>query len=146
MVSVNPPRRARRAPVSFYILAVVFGVIATSVVAAIVGVTNRPDFWLAFGIGALCAAYPAFALGHKLFVSRNTVVVDARGEQSVEMQWMLRAGAEAFLDLLVAMTLGAAVLLITGFEFEATVALLWLLALAVVDVGVRYLVIRARAS
>lgn len=146
MVSMQPPRQARRAPASYYILAVVFGVIATSIVAAVVGVTNQADFWLAFGIGALCAAYPAFALGHKLFVSRNTAVVDAHGEQSVEVQWMLRAGAEAFLDLLVVMTLGAALLLITRFELEATVALLWLLALAVVDVGVRYLVIRARAS
>ncbi|GAA1975598.1 hypothetical protein [Microbacterium pumilum] len=146
MVPADPPRQVRRAPASYYILAVVFGVIATSIVAAIVGVTNQPDFWLAFGIGALCAAYPAFALGHKLFVSRNTIVVDAHGEQSVEVQWMLRAGAETFLDLLVAMTLGAAVLLITRFELQAAVALLGLLALAVADVGARYLVIRARAS
>jgi hypothetical protein len=138
--------QARRAPASHYILAVFFGIIATSIIATIVGVTNQPDFWLAFGIGALCTACPAFGLGLKIFVSRNTVVVDKNGTESVEVQWMLRAGAEAFLDMLVAITLGAAVLLITRFELSATNALLGLLALAVVDVGVRYLVIRARAS
>ena len=146
MVPAIPAGHARRAPASHYVLALVFGVIATSVVAVIVGVTNQPDFWLAFGIGVLCTAYPAFGLGFKIFVSRNTVVVDRHGAESVEVQWMLRAGAEAFLDLVVAMTLGAAVLLITRFDLGATVAVLGLLALAVVDVGVRYLVIRARAS
>ena len=146
MVPTTLARQARRAPISHYVLAVIFGVIATAIVATIVGVTNQRDFWLAFGIGAFCAAYPAIGLGMKIFVSHNTVVVDKNGAESVEVQWMVRAGAEAFLDMLVAMTLGVVVLLITRFELDATVALLGLLALAVVDVGVRYLVIRARAS
>ena len=138
--------RARRAPVSHYVLAAVFGVIGTACLATISGLTNPGSFWPVFAITAFCAAYPATALGAKMFVTGHTVTVDAHGEESVEVRWMERAGAGAFLDVLVATTLGVAALLITGFEVKAVAVLIGLAAFSVVDVGLRYLIIKRQAS
>ncbi|WP_027502949.1 hypothetical protein [Rhodococcus sp. UNC363MFTsu5.1] len=146
MVRTQQAGRAWRAPVSHYVLAAVFGVIATAFLSTISGLTNPGSFREVFAITALCAAYPAFALGVKMFVTGHTVTVDAHGEQSIEVRWMERAGAGAFLDVLVATTLGAAALLITGFEVQAVAALIGLAAFSVVDVGLRYLIIKRQAS
>lgn len=59
---------------------------------------------------------------------------------------MERAGAGAFLDVLVATTLGAAALLITRFEVQAVAALIGLAVFSVLDVGLRYLIIKRQAS
>lgn len=136
---------SRRAPVHHYVLAVTLGTILTIVVSVLVGASNPGDFWLAAGIGALCAAYPAMSLGAKVFVSNHTVARDAHGEQSVELQWMRQAGAGAFLDILVAALVAVLVLVIGRIAVDALPVLLGLVGLSAVDAGVRYLVIRYRA-
>ncbi|MFE4194708.1 hypothetical protein ACFRJ9_02490 [Paenarthrobacter sp. NPDC056912] len=136
---------SRRAPVHHYVLAVILGVILTIAVSLLVGALNPDDFWLAAGIGALCAAYPALSLGGKVFVSRNTVTRDPRGEQSVELQWMRQAGAGAFLDVLVATVVAVLVLAIGRFAVDALPVLLGLVGLSAVDAGLRYVAIRHRA-
>ncbi len=139
------PFTSRRAPVHHYVLAVILGAILTIAVSVLVGVSNPGDFWLAAGIGALCSAYPAMSLGARAFVSNNTVTRDARGEQSVELQWMRQAGAGAFLDVLVATIVAVLVLVIGRFTVDALPVLLGLVVLSALDAGVRYLVIRYRA-
>ncbi|MGJ3192112.1 hypothetical protein [Paenarthrobacter sp. FR1] len=136
---------SRRAPVHHYVLAFILGAILTIAVSVLVGASNPGDFWLAAGIGALCAAYPAMSLGAKVFVSNHTVARDAHGEQSVELQWMRQAGAGAFLDILVAVLVAVLVLVIGRFTVDALPVLLGLIGLSAVDAGVRYLVIRYRA-
>lgn len=135
----------RRPPITHYVLAGAFGAVATIVVALLVGATNRSDFWLAAGIGAMCTAYPALSLGTKIFVSDHTVTRDAHGSESVESLWLRQAGAGVFLDVLVATIVGAVVLMLTGYEVPALPALLALVGLSVVDAGLRYVVIRRRA-
>ncbi|TVU64145.1 hypothetical protein FQP90_09180 [Paenarthrobacter nitroguajacolicus] len=135
---------SRRAPVHHYVLAFILGAILTIAVSVLVGASNPGDFWLAAGIGALCAAYPAMSLGAKVFVSNHTVARDAHGEQSVELQWMRQAGAGAFLDILVAVLVAVLVLVIGRFTVDALPVLLGLIGLSAVDAGVRYLVIRYR--
>ncbi|SDW76761.1 hypothetical protein SAMN04487912_104377 [Arthrobacter sp. cf158] len=136
---------SRRAPVHHYVLAVILGAILTIAVSLLVGVSNPGDFWLAAGIGALCAAYPAMSLGARVFVSRHTVTRDPHGEQSVELQWMRQAGAGAFLDVLVATIVVAAVLAVGRIGVDALPVLLGLVGLSALDAGLRYLAIRHRA-
>jgi hypothetical protein len=136
---------SKRAPIHHHVLAVILGAILTIAVALLVGASNPGDFWLAAGIGALCAVYPAMSLGIKVFVSRHTVTRDPHGEQSVELQWMLQAGAGAFLDVLVATIVAALVLTIGRLEIDALPVLLGLIGLSAVDAGLRYVAIRHRA-
>jgi hypothetical protein len=136
---------SKRAPIHHYVLAVILGAILTIAVALMVGASNPGDFWLAAGIGALCAVYPAMSLGIKVFVSRHTVTRDPHGEQSVELQWMRQAGAGAFLDVLVATIVAALVLTIGRLEIDALPVLLGLIGLSAVDAGLRYVAIRHRA-
>lgn len=135
----------RHAPISHHVLAGAFGAAATIAVALVVGATNSADFWPAAGIGAMCAAYPAFSLGTKVFVTNHTVIRDERGDESVESLWMRQAGAGAFLDVLVATLVVAIVLMLSGNDVDALPVLLGLIGLSVVDAGLRYALIRRRA-
>ncbi|WP_235825278.1 hypothetical protein [Agromyces badenianii] len=138
------PRRGR-VPFGHYVLALALGAVLTIAVALVVAATNPDDFWLAAGIGALCAAYPSVSLGLKVFVSNNTVSRDERGEQSVELLWMRQAGSGAFLDVLIATIVAAVIVMVFRFEVDALPVLLALIALSAVDAGLRYFVIRHRA-
>ena len=142
---MSDPAATRRAPASHYMLAVAFGAVATIAVALVVGATNPDDFWVAAGIGALCAAYPAFSLGARIFVTNHTVTVDARGEESVELTWMRQAAAGAFLDVLLTTIVMAAVVMVYRLHVDALVALLALIGLSAADAALRYVVIRRRA-
>jgi len=135
----------RRAPASHYLLAIAFGAIATIAVSLVVGATNADDFWLAAGIGALCAAYPSFSLGARIFVTNHTVTRDAHGGESVELAWLRQAAAGAFIDVLLTTIVLAVVLMVYRPEVDALVVLLALIALSAADAAVRYLVIRHRA-
>jgi hypothetical protein len=138
-------RRAGRAPASHYVLAVVFGAITTIGVSLVVGASNSESFWQAAGIGALCAIYPSISLGMRLFVSNHTVTRDAHGAESIELAWMRRAAAGAFLDVLVTTVVAAVLLMFVGPVIDALPALVALIGLGAVDAGVRYAVIRYRA-
>ncbi len=142
---MSDPAATRRAPVSHYMLAVAFGAVATIAVALVVGATNPDDFWVAAGIGALCAAYPACSLGARIFVTNHTVTVDARGEESVELTWMRQAAAGAFLDVLLTTIILAIVMMLWKLDVDALVVLLVLIGLSAADAGLRYLAIRRRA-
>ena len=135
----------RRAPVSHYLLAVAFGAVATIAVALVVAATNSADFWLAAAIGAMCAAYPAFSLGARIFVTNHTVTLDARGGESVELAWMRQAAAGAFLDVLLTTIVLAVVLMLYRLELDALLVLLALIGLSAADAAARYAVIRHRA-
>jgi len=135
----------RRAPVSHFLLAIAFGSIATIAVSLVVAATNPEDFWLAAGIGALCAAYPAFALGARIFVTNNTITRDARGDESVELTWMRKAAAGAFLDVLLTTIVLAVALMVLRLDVDALVVLLVLIGLSAADAVLRYLAIRHRA-
>ena len=85
------------------------------------------------------------SLGTRIFVSDHTISRDARGEESVELQWMRRAAAGAFLDVLVTTIIACVVLMFIGPVVEALPALLGLVGLSALDAGIRYAVIRHRA-
>lgn len=142
---MNDRASNRPAPVSHYVLAVAFGAIATIAVSLIVAATNPDGFWMAAGIGAMCAAYPAFSLGARIFVTNHTVTRDARGEESVELTWMRRAAAGAFLDVLLTTIVLAVVVMLYRLNLDALAILLILIGLSAADAGLRYLVIRHRA-
>lgn len=134
----------QRVPVAHYLLAFAFGAILTIAAALITGVTNPADFWQAAFIAAICAGYPSVALGWKVFVSGHTVSRDARGVDSAEVRWLQQAAAGAFVDVVVVATVTTIVLLVTRLPIDALPVLLALLALCVVDAGIRYAVIRVR--
>jgi hypothetical protein len=142
---VNHQTVKRHAPVEHYLVAIAFGTALTIGVSLVVGASNPADFWLAAGIGALTAAYPSLSLGVWIFVSNHTVTRDPRGEESVEVAWMKQAASGAFLDVLIAMLVVTAVLMTGRFDVDALPVLLVLIALSVVDAGLRYLVNRHRA-
>ena len=135
----------RRPPAWHYMLAIAFGAIATIAVSLVVAATNPDGFWLAAGIGALCAAYPAFALGARIFVTDHTVSRDRHGEESVELTWMRQASAGAFVDVLLTTIVLAVVIMLYRLDVEAQVVLLILIGLSAADGALRYLVIRHRA-
>jgi len=136
---------SRGAPASHYILAVTFGAIVTLALSLAVAASNREHFWLAAGITALCVAYPCVSLGLRVFVTDHTIARDVRGEESVELTWMRRAAAGAFLDVLVTTIVACVVLMFAGPVIGALPVLLALIALSAVDAGLRYFVIRRRA-
>ena len=135
----------RRLPAWHYMLAIAFGAIATIAIALVVAATNPDGFWLAAGIGALCAAYPAFALGARIFVTDHTVSRDRHGEESVELTWMKQSAAGAFVDVLLTTIVLAVVIMLYRLEIDALVVLLILIGLSAADAALRYLVIRHRA-
>lgn len=136
---------ARRAPVTHQVLAAAFGAVATMAVALLVGAGNSADFWSAAGIGAVCAAYPSFSLGAKIFITDHTVARDEHGKESVEALWMRQAGAGAFLDVVVAMIVVAVVLMLGSVEVDAVPVLLGLIGLGMADAGLRYALTRHRS-
>lgn len=140
-----PPSPLRRAPASHYVLAAVAGAILTLAVSFLVAVSNPEDFWLAAGIGAICAAYPSISLGARIFVTDHTVTRDPHGEESVELAWMRQASAGAFLDVLATTVVVSVALMLSGTAIEALPMLVALIGLSAVDAGVRYFVIRYRA-
>ena len=119
--------------------------LATIAVSLVAAASNPDDFWLAAGIGALCAIYPSVSLGARIFVSNHTVTRDSHGEESVELTWMRQAAAGAFLDVLITTIVAGVVLMLGGFDVDALPALLALTGLSAADAGLRYLVIRYRA-
>jgi len=135
----------RSAPVSHYILAITLGAILTIAVSLVVAATNPNDFWLAAGIGALCAIYPSVSLGARIFALNNTVTRDSHGEESVELTWMRQAASGAFLDVLITTIVAGVVMMLGRFDVNALPVLLVLIGLSAADVGLRYLVIRYRA-
>lgn len=135
----------RRAPVSHFFLAITFGAILTIAVSLVVAASNPNDFWLAAGIGALCAIYPSVSLGARIFVSNHMVTRDSHGEESVELAWMRQAAAGAFLDVLITTIVAGVVLMLGRFDVDALPALLVLTGLSAADAGLRYLLIRYRA-
>jgi len=142
---VNDQTAKRPAPVVHHLLAIAFGTILTIAVSLVVAASNSDDFWLAAGIGALCAAYPSVSLGAWIFVSNHTVTRDLRGEESVELIWMKQAASGAFLDVLIATLAVTVVLMIGRFDVDALPVLLILIGLSAADAGLRYLVSRYRA-
>ena len=135
----------RRAPVSHYMIAIVFGAIATMGVSLVVAASNPDGFWLAAGIGAICAGYPSFSLGARIFVTNHTATRDPHGEESVELTWMRQAAAGAFLDVLITTIVATVVMMLYRLDFTALPALLVLIGLSAADVALRYLVVRHRA-
>src|SRR5918994_3847970 len=139
---LNDPPTRRPAPASHYLLAVAFGAIGTLAVALVVGASNPEGFWIAAGIGAVCAAYPSFSLGARIFVANHTVTADPHGEESVEVTWIRSAAAGAFLDVLLTTIVLAVVTMIYRLEVETSVVLLALVGLSAADAALRYAVIR----
>ncbi|MBG6060153.1 4-hydroxybenzoate polyprenyltransferase [Cryobacterium sp. MP_M5] len=140
--ATGPPR----APTSHYVLGAVFGAVVTIALSLAVGASNPEHFWIAAAICALCALYPSVSLGMRIFVSENTIRRDAHGEESVELTWMRQASAGAFLDVMVTTIVGSVLLMFAGPVIEALPALLALIGLSAVDVGLRYAIIRHRAT
>jgi hypothetical protein len=124
----------------------VCAVLLTAGVSVLVGWLNFPDFRAAASICALCSAYPSAALSWKVFVTGHTLTIDARGQDSIEVVWMHRAGAGACLDVLVATLVTIAVLLVTEIDVASPVLLAGLAVLTAADAGARYLIIRHRAG
>ena len=125
-------------------LAIAFGAIATIAVALVVAATNPDGFWLAAGIGALCAAYPAFSLGARIFVTNHTVTVIAwRGERRADVD---EAGGGRSVPRRPLTTIVlAVVMMLWRLDVDALVVLLVLIGLSAADAALRYLVIRHRA-
>ena len=96
MPSTEAP--GRRAPLAHYALSGIVGVVIAAAVGAAVAATNDGDT-AAFLITALAVLYPATALGGRIFVTDLTVAADRHGMQSVEVQWLQRAGAGAFAEV-----------------------------------------------
>ena len=118
---MSDPSVNRRAPLSHYLLAIAFGAIATIAISLVVAATNPDDFWLAASIGALCAAYPSFSLGARIFVTNHTVTRDPRGEDSVESAWIRQAATGAFIDVLLTTIVLSVVLMITRLDVDGLV-------------------------
>lgn len=76
------------------------------------------------------------------FNSLPGTVEDA--EDSVESRWLLRAGASAFLDLMVTIGVVAGVLSFVEIDLDITWVLLGLFFVGSVDFGIRYFVLTRR--
>ena len=142
---MNSQTVKRRAPVEHYLLAIAFGMILTIAVALVVGPRTPPTSGSLRPSARLTAAYPSVSLGVWIFVSNNTVTRDPRGAESVELTWMKQAASGAFLDVLIATLVVTVILMIGRYDVDALPVLLVLIALSVVDAGLRYLVNRYRA-
>ncbi len=135
----------RRAPLHHYVLAALFAIVVTLAAAFAVAVANRAEFWLTAGLVALSAAYPAWSLGLRIFVTEHPVTRDAHGDRGVEVSWLRRAAAGAFVDVLAAAVVAAVAVLVTRADVAPVWVLLGVVVLGAVDAGIRYAVIRYRA-
>lgn len=146
MTETSQPSPKKKAPASAYVLAATFGVVVAAGIGMLAGFFKPDSFWLVFAVTTAFTSFASYMLGWVLFVSKHTVTEDPHRDENVESHWLERAGAGAFLDVFVAAGLGAAALSITGLELQADLALLAMGVLMMVDVLLRYAIVKHRAS
>lgn len=95
--------------------------------------------WLVFGL----MTWPCFfGLGVILLTPAEDGPPE-HNEDSIEMQWMETATSGAFLDLVIALGIGGAVTEIADVNTVPTVAFI---ALAMIDVALRYVMLQRREA
>lgn len=132
--------------------AISLGLAAAALLAAVVvlpgwpGVPDGPSTLLTFVIYAACFVAPCLALGWFVLVSPVTVQEDPHAEDTVENQWVRRAGFGAFWVLMILCGLGGFALSVWPLRIDASAVLIALWCLGFALFWAHYLVYRRRES
>jgi len=108
-------------------------------VGAIAATFNQGPFlltMLVFGLAVLPAAY---GIGTLVLIGP---IEPEYHEETVEHRWMVRASSGAFLDVVIGVGVTLAVISVFAIDLEARTTLVFVLGAAMVDVAVRYAMLR----
>jgi hypothetical protein len=104
------------------------------------------QFWLVAGVFTACFLSPCIALSWLVLGPGRGVAVDPHAEENVESRWIDKAAAGALFDLVPAVGIALAAVSLFGLEMPGDLALLGVVAFAVADGGLRYLLLSRRES
>jgi hypothetical protein len=107
---------------------------------------REESFWLVFGVFTACFLPPSLGLAWLLLGAGRRVRPDPHVEENVESRWMDKAAAGALLDTIGGAGLAAGVLSVFELSVDASLALLGVVAVALADGGLRYLVLARREA
>ncbi|MEE6281930.1 hypothetical protein [Georgenia sunbinii] len=136
----------RRAPLSRYVLAVLLAIGLAAAAGFLASRFRAEDPWLVGVVFSAAMVGPLYALSWLLLVSSLVVEEDPHVEENVELRWAQRAAFGAFLDVLGTCGVALAALSISGLEVAGATVLLAVVVLGMIDVAVRYTVIKRRES
>jgi hypothetical protein len=124
--------------------------LAGAAFAAVLGVGAaliRPEqFWLVFGVFTACSLSPSIALAWLVLGAGRRVTPDPHAEENVESRWLEKAASGALFDVIPAAALTAGAVSLFGLDLPADLALLGVVAFALADGVLRYVVLTRRES
>jgi hypothetical protein len=104
------------------------------------------QFWLVFGVFTACFLAPCFGLSWLVLGAGRRVTPDPNVEENVESRWMDKAASGALFDLLPAAGITAGAVGLFELDLDAGLALLGVVAFALVDGALRYLLLARREA
>ena len=143
MTSTATPReRARRE------LAVVWsaGLVLSAALGLVVALLRPEPFWLVFGVFTACFLGPGVTIAWLVLGAGRRVQPDPHVDENIESRWFDKAGAGALFDTLAAAGITAGALSLFGWEPDAALVLIGVVAFALADGALRYAVLARREA
>ena len=107
----------------------------------------RPEpFWLVLVVFAACFLAPCIALAWLVLGAGRRVRRDPHAEENVESRWVDKAGSGALFDTLAACGIVAGASSLFGWDLDAGLALIGVVAFALADGALRYRVLVRREA
>ena len=110
-------------------------------VGAIAATFNQGPFLLTMLVFALAILPAAYGIGSLVLIGH---IEPEHHEETVEHRWMMRATSEAFLDMVMGLGVLLAVVSVFAIDLGGRTTLVFVLGAAILDVAVRYGVLRQR--
>ena len=143
MTSTATPReRARRD------LAVVWGtgLLLSAAVGLVVALLRPEPFWLVFGVFTACFLGPGVTIAWLVLGAGRTVQPDPHVEENIESRWFDKAGSGALFDTLAGAGIAAGAMSIFGWQPDAGLVLMAVVAFALADGALRYWLLARREA
>jgi hypothetical protein len=143
----STPTTARRRPAPRDLLVVWLGGLVLAAALGLAAAFLRDEqFWLVFGVFTACFLSPCVGLAWLVVGPGRGVSVDPYADENIETRWIEKAASGAFFDLIPAVGITLAAMSLVGLELPGDVALLGVIVFALVDGGLRYLLLSRRES
>jgi hypothetical protein len=145
MTSTPTPTRRRPAPRDLLVVWL-GGLVLAAALGLTAAVLRDEQFWLVFGVFTACFLSPCIGLAWLVVGPARGVSVDPHAEENVESRWIEKAASGALFDLLPAAGITLAAMSLLGLELPGDLVLLGVVAFALVDGGLRYVLLSRRES
>jgi hypothetical protein len=122
------------------------GLLLSAAIGLVVALLRPESFWVVFVVFTACFLGPCIALAWLVLGAGRRVQPDPHVEENVESRWMDKAGSGALLDTVAAAGIAAGALSIFGWEADAGLVLVGVVAFALADGALRYALLARREA